>query len=89
MAGVGDCGVNPGCPSLLGSQTAAQVFMTSSTSQNPASRNPSDGKSEPSVQISVYQFEQLAAGAQEVLIEHRGQQYRLRVTRNGGLILNK
>jgi hemin uptake protein HemP len=34
-------------------------------------------------------FEELARGAKEVLIEHHGQTYRLRATRNGGLILNK
>lgn len=28
-------------------------------------------------------------GANEVVITHRGQIYRLRATRNGGLILNK
>lgn len=34
-------------------------------------------------------FEELAQGRKEVLIEHHGQVYRLRATRNGGLILNK
>ncbi|MEQ9409844.1 MAG: hemin uptake protein HemP [Fuerstiella sp.] len=34
-------------------------------------------------------FEELAGGQAEVIIEHKGQQYRLRTTRNGGLILNK
>ena len=34
-------------------------------------------------------FDELASGCGEVLILHHGQQYRLRVTRNGGLILNK
>ena len=34
-------------------------------------------------------FDELAAGGGEILILHHGQQYRLRVTRNGGLILNK
>ncbi|MCA8983076.1 MAG: hemin uptake protein HemP [Planctomycetaceae bacterium] len=34
-------------------------------------------------------FQQLAAGASEVLVEHDGQVYRLRLTRNGKLILNK
>ncbi len=43
----------------------------------------------PVPQSPTYDFETLAAGAQEVQIEHRGQKYRLRVTRNGGLILNK
>jgi hemin uptake protein HemP len=34
-------------------------------------------------------FESLAQGRSEVLIEFRGQLYRLRATRNGKLILNK
>lgn len=34
-------------------------------------------------------FLDLARGRNEVQIEHRGQIYRLRVTRNGKLILNK
>lgn len=29
------------------------------------------------------------AGAREVILEHRGEQYRLRVTSNGKLILTK
>jgi len=29
------------------------------------------------------------AGTREVIVEHRGQQYRLRVTSNGKLILTK
>jgi hemin uptake protein HemP len=34
-------------------------------------------------------FVDLAGGRNEVQIEHRGQVYRLRVTRHGKLILNK
>ena len=34
-------------------------------------------------------FEELSKGSVEVVIEHDGQDYRLRVTRNGKLILNK
>jgi hemin uptake protein HemP len=34
-------------------------------------------------------FETLAQGSQEILIDYRSQIYRLRVTRNGKLILNK
>lgn len=33
--------------------------------------------------------EELLLGAQEVLIEHEGQTYRLRLTRSGKLILHK
>lgn len=35
------------------------------------------------------EFEELAKGNREVVIEYEGQDYRLRVTRNGKLILNK
>jgi len=38
---------------------------------------------------NVIPFSQLAHGAREVIIEHEGQVYRLRLTRNGKLILNK
>jgi len=37
----------------------------------------------------VVRFEELAERDQEVVIEFRGQRYRLRATRNGGLVLNK
>ncbi len=37
----------------------------------------------------VVSFEDLADQNREVVIEYRGQQYRLRTTRHGGLILNK
>jgi len=37
----------------------------------------------------VLQFDSICQGQSEVLIEFRGQQYRLRVTQNGKLILNK
>jgi len=34
-------------------------------------------------------FEALTEGRNEIVIQHNGQEYRLRATRNGGLILNK
>ena len=34
-------------------------------------------------------FDDLADGQSELIIEHHGQKYRLRATRNGRLILNK
>ncbi|HBN74417.1 MAG TPA: hemin uptake protein HemP [Planctomycetaceae bacterium] len=34
-------------------------------------------------------FSELSRGKREVLLEHEGQLYRLRLTRNGKLILNK
>ena len=33
-------------------------------------------------------FDQLSKGRKEVVIEHEGKLYRLRLTRKGGLILN-
>lgn len=36
-----------------------------------------------------YTFAELSKGENEVLIQHEDQVYRLRVTRGGGLILNK
>lgn len=40
------------------------------------------------VQRSVL-FSEIAGGTAEVIIEHEGQRYRLRATRNGRLLLNK
>ncbi|MEZ6032383.1 MAG: hemin uptake protein HemP [Planctomycetaceae bacterium] len=34
-------------------------------------------------------FNDIAGGTAEVIIEHEGQRYRLRATRNGRLLLNK
>ena len=34
-------------------------------------------------------FSEIAGGTAEVIIEHEGQRYRLRATRNGRLLLNK
>jgi hemin uptake protein HemP len=39
--------------------------------------------------LPIVAFESIASGQREVVIEYRGQQYRLRATRNGKLILNK
>ena len=43
----------------------------------------------PAIDPPVVTFESMASGQREVVIEYRGQQYRLRATRNGKLILNK
>ena len=37
----------------------------------------------------VVSFNEIAGGTTEVIIEHEGQKYRLRATRNGRLLLNK
>jgi len=44
---------------------------------------------EPASAQPTFDFEQLAQGSPEVLIEFRGQTYRLRLTRHNKLILNK
>lgn len=36
-----------------------------------------------------YSSKELFRGAQEIAIQHQGASYRLRITRTGGLILNK
>jgi len=43
-------------------------------------------KSQPA---SHYTSNDLFKGQSEILIEHQGAEYRLRITRSGGLILNK
>lgn len=51
------------------------------------------GKDQPSTESSAeskpVQFHEIANGKNEVTIEHDGQTYRLRVTKNGKLLLNK
>ncbi len=42
-----------------------------------------------STEPAAVSFQALAGGAKEVLVEHAGQVYRLRLTKNGKLILNK
>ena len=37
----------------------------------------------------IISFSEIAGGTTEVIIEHEGQKYRLRATRNGRLLLNK
>ena len=46
-------------------------------------------QSNPGAGIPIVQFEKLAQGAKEVVVEYEEQHYRLRVTKNGKLILNK
>jgi hemin uptake protein HemP len=60
----------------------------SSPDERPRSKQPSKDQTAAASPPEVA-FDDLAHGSKEVLIEHRGQVYRLRATRNGGLILNK
>ncbi len=40
-------------------------------------------------QVTPLSFQMISSGKTEVTIEHEGQLYRLRVTKNGKLLLNK
>ncbi|MEP3482124.1 MAG: hemin uptake protein HemP [Fuerstiella sp.] len=48
-----------------------------------------DDPQQPSAPPCVVTFKQLADGKNELLIEHKGQKYLLRATKNGKLLLNK
>jgi hemin uptake protein HemP len=68
----------------------AEVEFAAESAADPAElhdRKNDSGQSQP-VQ-RVVSFNQIAGGTTEVIIEHEGQQYRLRATRNGRLLLNK
>jgi hemin uptake protein HemP len=59
---------------------------------NTSSEKPSAGDADEAgsrCESRIFDWETLAAGSKEVVIEHHGQKYRLRTTRKGGLILNK
>ena len=43
----------------------------------------------PDEDVSVIASEELFAGRSEIRVRHRGQEYRLRITRQGKLILTK
>jgi hemin uptake protein HemP len=47
------------------------------------------GRAEPSAPVRRVATETLLGGARELILEHRGELYRLRVTANGKLILTK
>lgn len=52
---------------------------------------PPEAEAEPAetARLSTYQSETLFRGQKEIRITHQGNDYRLRITRTGGLILNK
>ena len=66
------------------------------TNKNPSKSGP-DGPEEQASQVLApdsqaslkYTTCDLFKGQSEILIEHRGAKYRLRITKSGGLILNK
>jgi|SaaInlStandDraft_1057018.scaffolds.fasta_scaffold524628_2 hemin uptake protein HemP len=47
------------------------------------------GETHPPDPLRVVRFEDLSHGDKEVMVEYENQHYRLRVTKNGKLILNK
>lgn len=64
---------------------ALAVTTSEDQPQRPADETPPL----PAEGIRLIRSEELLAGAQEILIEHDGQTYRLRRTRSGKLILHK
>jgi hemin uptake protein HemP len=63
--------------------------MTTDPEETPPKTSdlPPDGP--PPAKPVAIQFEAIAQGETEILIEYRDQRYRLRATKNGKLILNK
>jgi hemin uptake protein HemP len=59
------------------------------TPENPSKSNPDEPLHPHPETLRLIRSEELLAGAHEVLIEHEGQTYRLRLTRSGKLILHK
>lgn len=67
--------------------------MTSKTTSNPDISTPDEQANQllaPGPQSSLrYTTSDLFKGQGEIQIEHKGAKYRLRITKSGGLILNK
>ena len=74
----------PPSPDLLG---AAELHMTRPTDAPPCDDS-AEGQSDERHETPL-RSEDLLQGRHELLIEHAGEVYRLRVTRNGKLILHK
>ena len=55
----------------------------------PPKERPTLGLTPKAQPASHYTSNDLFKGQSEILIEHQGAEYRLRITRSGGLILNK
>ncbi len=72
----------------MNEQNASPNGQSESAPQTESPSSASNSAARPVAQQKV-SFQQLAKGAAEVLVEHDGQVYRLRLTRNGKLILNK
>lgn len=62
--------------------------MTHKTISNPGQATP-EAQAPQAAGAPRYASSDLFRGQSEILIEHQGAEYRLRITRSGGLILNK
>lgn len=64
--------------------------MINSPPHDPASRkSPAAYESETAKSEATYSSRDLFRDKTEIRIEHQGEMYRLRITRSGGLLLNK
>ncbi len=57
-------------------------------SDNPRAADPLDA-AQPGTRLRRLKVSELLAGGREAILEHDGQDYRLRITANGKLILTK
>ena len=64
-------------------------MTTERTTVREAAKRPPETVSTKTAPISRVNTEQLLGGSRELFIEHRGETYRLSVTRSGKLILTK
>jgi hemin uptake protein HemP len=60
------------------------LIMTDTPSEPPAPR-----EQPPAAPVRIVRSQEILQGAKEVMIDHDGELYRLRLTRNGRLVLYK
>ena len=68
---------------------ASEHAMNAKTDKTPAPHAPAQGSGTPLTGLRRLIVAELLAGDREVILEHDGQDYRLRITANGKLILTK
>lgn len=68
---------------------ALATMTDTPTPSSPAPLDPHENSTSEGESIRVFRSEELFAGGRVVLIQHGGEQYRLLVTRNDRLILQK
>ena len=75
----------------MATQLAAVILKPLPMNESDAvpSRSLPGGSQQSDVSPELVQFEALAQGKSELLIEYKGQTYLLKVTKNGKLLLNK